>query len=283
MSVSSGRGIRTKRPSTKALEAGQHPEEELSQVAEQKGMPSMRLSQPQPRLQLQLLPLTTAKLSSAERGKRWREKLKLDAEADPDGPSAITLKAQRVAATASEAARRKKMREDAEADPLGKAAEQLKAMCECDAARYQNRRKAALGDPESDLAKRQQKIEECKGMRLLDQAQVFASSKERIWKVIAVHGPCVLREWPRLVRLGSVSSLLAEAFEHAGQRCREACNYNGTGKMARAGIVSRGGSYDHLLAVIGAMAEDDIPVPSSGSLYGTVSNYRDCVQCDCVQ
>ena len=58
-----------------------------------------------------------------------------------------------------------------------------------------------------------------------------------------------------------------------GQRCREACNYNGTGKMARAGIVSRGGSYDHLLAVIGAMAEDDIPVPSSGSLYGTVSAY----------
>ena len=283
MSVASGRGIRTKRPSTKALEAGQHPEEELSQVAEQKGMPSMRLSQPQPRLQLQLQPRTTAALSSAERGKRWREKLKLDAEADPDGPSAITLKAQRDAATASVAARRKKMREDAEADPLGKAAEQLKAKCEYDAAWSQNRRKAALGDPESDLAKRQQKIEECKGMRLLDQAQVFASSKERIWKVIAVHGPCVLREWPRLVRLGSVSSLLAEAFEHAGQRCREACNYNGTGKMARAGIVSRGGSYDHLLAVIGAMAEDDIPVPSSGSLYGTVSNYRDCVQCDCVQ
>ena len=77
--------------------------------------------------------------------------------------------------------------------------------------------------------------------------------------------------------------MLAEAFEHAGQRCRERVNYNGTGKMARAGIVSRGGSYDHLLAVIGAMAEDDIPVPSSGSLYGTVSNYRDCVQCDCVQ
>ena len=283
MSVASGRGIRTKRPSTKALEAGQHPEEELSQVAEQKGMPSMRLSQPQPRLQLQLQPRTTAALSSAERGKRWREKLKLDAEADPDGPSAITLKAQRVAATASEAARLKKMREDAEADPLGKAAEQLKAKCEYNAAYHQNRRKAALSDPESNLAKMERRIEECKGMRLLDQAQVFASSKERIWKVIAVHGPCVLREWPRLVRLGSVSSLLAEAFEHAGQRCREACNYNGTGKMARAGIVSRGGSYDHLLAVIGAMAEDDIPVPSSGSLYGTVSNYRDCVQCDCVQ
>ena len=68
----------------------------------------MRLSQPQPRLQLQLRPLPAAVLSSAERGKRWREKLKLDAEADPDGPSAITLKAQRVAATASEAARRKK-------------------------------------------------------------------------------------------------------------------------------------------------------------------------------
>ena len=283
MSVASGRGIRTKRPSTKALEAGQHPEEELSQVAEQKGMPSMRLSQPQPRLQLQLLPLTTAKLSSAERSKRWREKLKLDAEADPDGPSAITLKAQRVALSAYEAARRKKWREDAEANPLGKAAEQLKAKCEYNAAWCQNRRKAALSDPESNLAKMEQRIEECKGMRLFDQAQVFASSKERIWKVIAVHGPCVLREWPRLVRLGSVSSLLAEAFEHAGQRCREACNYNGTGKMARAGIVSRGGSYDHLLAVIGAMAEDDIPVPSSGSLYGTVSNYRDCVQCDCVQ
>ena len=283
MSVASGRGIRTKRPSTKALEAGQHPEEELSQVAEQKGMPSMRLSQPQPRLQLQLQPRTTAALSSAERGKRWREKLKLDAEADPDGPSAITLKAQRDAATASLAARRKKMREDAEADPLGKAAEQLKAKCEYNAACSQNRRKAALSDPESNLAKMEQRIEDCKGMRLCDQAQVFASSKERIWKVIAVHGPCVLREWPRLVRLGSVSSLLAEAFEHAGQRCREACNYNGTGKMARAGTVSRGGSYDHLLAVIGAVAEDDIPVPSSGSLYGTVSNYRDCVQCDCVQ
>ena len=317
MSVASGRGIRTKRPSTKALEAGQHPEEELSQVAEQKGMPSMRLSQPQPRLQLQLQPRTTAALSSAERGKRWREKLKLDAEADPDGPSAITLKAQRVAATASEAARRKKRREDAEADPdgpsaitlkaqrvaarageaarrkkrredaeanpLGKAAEQLKAKCEYEKTWKQNRRKAALSDPESNLAKMEQRIEECKGMRLFDQAQVFASSKERIWKVIAVHGPCVLREWPRLVRLGSVSSLLAEAFEHAGQRCRERVNYNGTGKMARAGIVSRGGSYDHLLAVIGAMAEDDIPVPSSGSLYGTVSNYRDCVQCECVQ
>ena len=88
MSVSSGRGIRTKRPSTKALEAGQHPEEELSQVAEQKGMPSMRLSQPQPRLQLQLQPRTTAALSSTERGKRWLEKLKSDAEANPTGEAA---------------------------------------------------------------------------------------------------------------------------------------------------------------------------------------------------
>ena len=85
MSVASGRGIRTKRPSTKALEAGQHPEEELSQVAEQKGMPSMPLSQPQPRLQLQLRPLPAAVLISAERGKRFLEKLKLEAKADPDG------------------------------------------------------------------------------------------------------------------------------------------------------------------------------------------------------
>ena len=77
MSVASGRGMRTKRPSAKVSEADQNSEEDVSQVAEQKGMPSMRLSQPQPRLQLQLLPLTTAKLSSVERGKRWREKLKL--------------------------------------------------------------------------------------------------------------------------------------------------------------------------------------------------------------
>ena len=84
MSVASGRGMRTKRPSAKALEADQDSEEDVSQVAELEGMPSTRLSQPQPRL-LQLRPLAAAVLSSAERGKRFLEKLKLDAEADPDG------------------------------------------------------------------------------------------------------------------------------------------------------------------------------------------------------
>ena len=85
MSVASGRGMRTKRPSAKALEADQDSEEDVSQVAELEGMPSTRLSQPQPRLQLQLRPLTAAVLISAERGKGFLEKLKLDAEADPDG------------------------------------------------------------------------------------------------------------------------------------------------------------------------------------------------------
>ena len=85
MSVASGRGMRTKRPSAKVSEADQNSEEDVSQVAELEGMPSTRLSQPQPRLQLQLLPLRAAVLSSAERGKRFLEKLKLDAEADPDG------------------------------------------------------------------------------------------------------------------------------------------------------------------------------------------------------
>ena len=85
MSVASGRGMRTKRPSAKALEADQDSEEDVSQVAELEGMPSTRLSQLQPRLQLQLRPLTAAVLSSAERGKRFLEKLKLEAKADPDG------------------------------------------------------------------------------------------------------------------------------------------------------------------------------------------------------
>ena len=69
-----------------------------------------------------------------------------------------------------------------------------------------------------------------------------------------------------------MSSSLATAFGHAGNRCREDGNFNGTGKQARDGIVNRGGSLHHLLAVIGAMAEDDIPVPAGGSLYYTVSN-----------
>ena len=85
MSVASGRGMRTKRPSAKVSEADQNSEEDVSQVAELEGMPSTRLSQPQPRLQLQLRPLPAAVLISAERGKRFLEKLKLDAEADPDG------------------------------------------------------------------------------------------------------------------------------------------------------------------------------------------------------
>ena len=85
MSVASGRGMRTKRPSAKVSEADQNSEEDVSQVAELEGMPSTRLSQPQPRLQLQLRPLPAAVLISAERGKRFLEKLKLDAKADPDG------------------------------------------------------------------------------------------------------------------------------------------------------------------------------------------------------
>ena len=43
-------------------------------------------------------------------------------------------------------------------------------------------------------------MEECKELELLEQAQVFASYKERIWKVAGVHAPCVLRKWPPLVR-----------------------------------------------------------------------------------
>ena len=38
-------------------------------------------------------------------------------------------------------------------------------------------------------------------------------------------------------------------------------------------IYRHGGRLPQLLAVIDAMAEDDIPVPVKGSLYGTVSAY----------
>ena len=73
----------------------------------------------------------------------------------------------------------------------------------------EKKRTAALADPESDIAK---KVRKCKGMCVLEQAQVFASGTERIWKVVGVHGPCVFREWPPLVRLGEASSTLATAF-----------------------------------------------------------------------
>ena len=85
----SGRGNRLKRPSTKAVEAGLHAEEEeVRQVAKRKGKPSRRQ--------------TTDVQTAGGRSKCWLEKLKQDAEADPDGPRAIMLKAHRDARNASE-------------------------------------------------------------------------------------------------------------------------------------------------------------------------------------
>ena len=168
---------------------------------------------------------------------------------------------------------RKKLCKVAEANPHGEAAKQLKARRDADAARHEKKRKAALADPESDIAKMKQKMEECKELELLEQAQVFASLEERIWRVAGVHAPCVLRKWQPLVRLGEASSTLATAIGYAGHQCHEERIFNGTGKHMRGCIYSRGGRLPQLLAVINAMAEDDIPVPVKGSLYGTVSAY----------
>ena len=73
--------------------------------------------------------------------------------------------------------------------------------------------------------------------------------------------------------LGEASSTLATAIGYAGHQCHEERIFNGTGKHMRGCIYSRGGRLPQLLAVINAMAEDDIPVPVKGSLYGTVSAY----------
>ena len=59
--------------------------------------------------------------------KSWLEKLKQDAEADPDGPRAKLLKARRDAHNAKQQVSREKLRKAAEADPAGAAAQQLKA------------------------------------------------------------------------------------------------------------------------------------------------------------
>ena len=127
---------------------------------------------------------------SNARSKRWRAKLKSDAEANPTGEAAKQLKVRNADSTERSKRWLEKLKSDAEANPTGKAAKQLKARRDADAARYEKKRKAALADPESDIAKRKQKMEECKELELLEQAQVFASLEERIWRVAGVHAPC---------------------------------------------------------------------------------------------
>ena len=85
----------------------------MRQVAKRKGKPLRRQA--------------TGVQTAGELSKNWLEKLKQDAEADPDGPRAKLLKAHRDAKNASMQVRREKLRKVAEADPASAAAQQLKA------------------------------------------------------------------------------------------------------------------------------------------------------------